>query len=268
MRQIINSKDNNLLKTARMLHDKKGRLKHNCFLVEGLRLAEEAIKAKWPLKAAIFSDDFEQKERNASLIAALGAQNTPLYQVDAKLLSTISATEHSQGLILLAHIKNIEQPFNFKADFLMLADRLADPGNLGTIMRTALAAGCQGLILSPQTVDVLAPKTVRASMGAIFNLPIWQLKDDNDGLNYLQQNQISCLGAAAEGAKPYTDIDLSIAHAWLIGNEACGLSPFWQKACSQKVFLPMANQVESLNAAIAAAILLYATAAKRNFPTC
>ncbi len=268
MRQIINSKDNNLLKTARMLQDKKGRLKHNCFLVEGLRLAEEAIKAKWPLKAAIFSDDFEQKPRNAALIAALSKQNTPLYQVDAKLLATISATEHSQGLILLAQIKNIEQPFNFEADFLLLADRLADPGNLGTIMRTALAAGCQGLILSPQTVDIWSPKIVRASMGAIFNLPIWQLATDIDGLNYFKQKQIACLGTATDGAKPYTDIDLSAAHAWLIGNEANGLSPFWQKACAQKVFLPMANQVESLNAAVAAAILLYATAAKRNFPTC
>jgi len=298
-------------------------------MLEGFRLAEEALKAGWPLSYALVSEDALGNQRLQSVLAALQQQDTPTYTLPPGLFAQTADTEHSQGLLLIAqlppawqhqplpaqcvpaqeHVMSWQEqvmpwqeqgkpwqeqgaplqeqsmPWQGQgmpqlkqnmplqapvlppgADFLLLADRLADPGNLGTIMRTAWAAGADALLLSSGCADPCSPKAARASMGAVLRLPLLRFDDEAALLALLQERGLALYAAAAGGQSSYDAARLDQPLVWLFGAEADGLSPFWRQAATHSVYLPMAQGAESLNVAAAAAVLLYATAASRGFP--
>ena len=261
----ISSRDNQYLKAARALSSKKERQAQGAFLLEGLRLCEEALKAAWPLRYALVAEEELEKPRLAGLLAELEQQNCPIYSIPANFLAQVSDTKHSQGLLLVAELPAppIELPQN--TNFALLGDRLSDPGNLGTLLRTAWATGVQAVVLTPGSADIFSPKVVRASMGAVLRLPIYQTATDDEALALLQTRNLFLLATAAEQGLPYNQIELTKPLAWILGSEAVGLSNFWQKAADKNVYLPMAPDVESLNVATAGAVLLYQTAAARGF---
>jgi len=262
----ITSRDNQYLKLARSLKSRKERAETGCFLLEGLRLAGEALNSCWPLSYALLSEETLNNRRLADILTALRRQGVPVYVVPPHLLQQAADTEHSQGLLLVARLPQTPPAQLPPGDFFILADHLADPGNLGAIMRTAWAAGADALLLTADCADPFSPKTTRASMGAVLRLPLLRCDSDNELLSLLQARGLHLLAAEAGGDHRYDQADLRRPLAWLLGAEATGLSPFWREAAASRVYLPMALGAESLNVAATAAILLYETAAQRGFP--
>ena len=255
----ITSKDNQYVKLARAVQGKKGREESGCYLLEGFRLATEAASCGLPLAYALFAQSALGDLRLAELARRLEANNVPCAAVDDQLLAGISATEHSQGVVLLAYLP---QPLPLQPDparpCYIYADEIKDPGNLGTIIRTAHAANAAGLLLSRESADVYNPKVLRAGMGATFKLPLYRTDSDRQALTVIRGLGLNIYVAAAQG----TDIReaglaLDRPHLWVLGSEAAGVSPFWLEQAGTVVRLPMRPEAESLNVASAAAVLLY-----------
>ena len=263
---VITSRANQYVRVACSLKSKKGREQSGCFMLEGLYLAEEAVNAHWPLKYALVSERSLTNQRLLDMITLLQGKNVPVFTLPPVLFRQAADTEHSQGLLLIAQLPPARLHLPQEANFLLLADRLADPGNLGTIMRTAWAAGAEGLLLTPNCADPYSPKAARASMGAVLRLPLLRFEDETLLLTLLKERGLALLAAAIDGEIRYDEAQLDQPLVWLFGTEATGLSSFWRKEATHSVYLPMAKGAESLNVASAAAVLLYATAARRGFP--
>ncbi|MCL1974872.1 MAG: RNA methyltransferase [Firmicutes bacterium] len=263
---IITSRENQYVKLACSLKTRKGRRLSGCFLLEGLRLAEEALAAKWHINYMLLCEEMFARPRMYALINSLLKKNVPAHILPAALFKQMADTEHSQGILLIARHPSLSEEIPAKADFLLLADHLADPGNLGAIMRTAWAAGVDALILTAGCADPFSPKAARASMGAVLRLPCVIFDNETAFLTLLQERGFVLYAAAADGQSRYDSVDLKQPLIWMFGAEATGLSPFWKKSASFILHLPMAVGAESINVAAAAAVLLYATAAQRGFP--
>lgn len=252
--QII-SKDNQYLKLARSLRQKKARDKGGCFLIEGLRLAEEALNCRIPVRFALLAETAQTSDRLAKLICELEKLSIPVYRLAPALLADISATEHSQGIALIAAMPEPPGPLPEGICY-ALCDNISDPGNLGAIIRSAYAAHVSALILGQGCADAYNPKVVRAAMGALFRLPIFKAESDAAAYQLVKDKQIYI--TAAEGL----DIrqlgqKLQKPHLWVLGSEAAGVSPFWQAKADAAISLPMRQGAESLNVAAAAAVLFY-----------
>jgi TrmH family RNA methyltransferase len=263
---VIISRANQHVKLAYSLKSKKGREQNGCFLLEGLRLAEEALLAAWPLDYALLSEYSLVNQRLRDILTLLLKQKVPVYKLSGDVFKQVADTEHSQGLLLIARLPVARRRLPPQVDFLLLTDRLSDPGNLGTIMRTAWAVGAEGLLLAPGCADPFCPKATRASMGAVLRLPLLCFEDETALLALLKERGLALFAAIADGDIRYDEAPLDQPLVWLFGSEAAGLSAFWRKVATHSVYLPMASGAESLNVASAAAVLLYATAAKRGFP--
>jgi len=252
--EIITSKDNRYIKAARALGSAKGRAEQGMMPVEGLRLAEEALSAGAELGFALVTEQLSANPRGAALVDKLEQSGCPLLQVPEKLLMQVADTEHPQGIFLA--VRRAAKPLPKQGRCFVVCDRLADPGNLGTIFRTALAAGVDGLLLTPGCAAWDSPKVVRSSMGAVFRLPIYAAPEA-ELLEILREQGARVLLTAADGAERFDRIELATPHAWVMGSEAAGCSDFWHEAADAKVYLPMAEGAESLNVAVAAGILMY-----------
>lgn len=257
--QAITSKDNRYLKEFRSLQQKKHRLETGLFPVEGLRLAEEALKSGWQVAYALFSQDISENQRGFELLEAISGRNIPLFKVsDKKLLNYASDTENSQGIALI--VKAPARAYVAKedlGDLVLIADAVADPGNLGTLFRTALASGVSALITTKGSVDCYNPKLVRSTMGAIFKLPFSEGLDNPEILSMVKRAGLPILAASSEGRTVYTKANLKQPFALVIGAEAQGIGSFWSKAVDESISLPMLGGVESLNVSVASGILLY-----------
>ncbi len=232
-------------------------------MVDGIRLAEEALASGWVPKMVLFSDDLS--ERGQALVRKMETAGVEVEQVAPHILKSLSETETSQGLLALMPIHTL--PFPPLFDFILIADTIRDPGNLGTLLRTAAAAGVQGAILTPGVTDPFAPKVVRSGMGAHFRLPV-QFLDWPDIRNWLKERPIPlhiCLADVCQGL-PYWEANLRQPLALVIGGEAGGASSFARQLANSKVHIPMPGGSESLNAAVAAAILLFEVVRQRSFP--
>lgn len=251
----ISSKDNQYLKLARSLHQKKGRSVSGCFLVEGIRLAEEAVACALSIRAAFIGE--EPDRRIMDLAASLEAQGLPVYTLAPGLLSGISATEHCQGIVLIAALP-ADKPMSAGGHCYALCDRVADPGNLGTIIRSAYAAEVSGLILTPGCADPYNPKSVRAAMGALFRLPIFSAPSDEMAYQKAGVLGLAIYTAVADG-QDIRDMGPALAdpHLWVLGSEAKGVSAFWRERAKMSARIPMRQGAESLNVAAAAAVLFY-----------
>ncbi|MCF6277723.1 MAG: RNA methyltransferase [Anaerolineales bacterium] len=253
---MITSSQNPKLKLVRSLQSRaKARRKANAFLVEGVRLLEEAVAAKWSIRFVLYANDLSS--RGQALLNAL--QDVDVEEIDSTLLNAVSDTENSQGV--LAVLEYAPLPISAPPDFLLILDQIRDPGNLGTLLRTAAAAGVDSVILSPSTADAFSPKVLRAGMGAHFRIPIvtadWdEIEDRLRGLTvYL---------AEMAGDVVYTEADFRSACALIIGGEAHGASQSARDLAASRVHIPMPGKMESLNAAVAGAILIFEAVRQRH----
>lgn len=230
--------------------------KEKAFVAEGVRLVEEGIKENYPSQFILYSDQLS--ERGMVLIRSLPS-SCETYQVDADLLNKLSGTETSQGILAVFDLKTIPLPPD--PDFLVIADGIRDPGNLGTLLRTSEAAGVQGVLLSPGTTQAFAPKVLRAAMGAHFRLPIQACSWDEIA-NFC--SGVTIFNADMQGEVPYWQADFKQPLAVLIGSEAEGSGEQALKLSTQSVNIPMPGRSESLNAGMAGAILIFEVVRQRN----
>ena len=219
-------------------------------MAEGVRLLEEAVSVDWPADFILYDETLS--ERGRQIVAKLRSdKNVDVVKIHPHLMTEISDTETPQGI--LAVLKRQAIPLPPSPTFVVIADQIRDPGNMGTLLRTAEAAGADAVLVAPETVDAFSPKVVRAGMGAHFHLPIqhasWQ-----EIRNYLQD--LTVFLAESEGGLPLWEANMRQPCALLIGGEAFGASQPGENTATQTVTIPMRGRAESLNAAVAAGILI------------
>lgn len=247
----IQSVHNQYIKAAKQLKLKKYRDKTSLFLVEGERLIEEALQSNYPLEFSLIAGEVDP-----GLIEKL-EQKCPTFSVSPELLDAVSETENSQGILAVARQKKISLGHLDSAEdeaFLMVVDGVQDPGNLGTIIRTAAAVGVDGMILTATTVDLYNSKTVRSSMGSMFYIPIITGETPEQVSLWLTTKGFKIVTGHVAAEKLYQDFDYQGKVAIVVGNENYGPSQVF-KASGFPVRIPC--RTESLNVSVAAAILLY-----------
>ena len=276
--EIISSKDNKRIKYIRSLLEKGGiRKKNHSFVVEGIKLVDEALEYGNVLDIIVSESLYEEivsgdLTRNGLLtdngkhIIKQVKQGTSLTVVSDAVFKSVSETITPQGILAEVEMPKhrlLEENFleiayekTGKIKLLILEDT-ADPGNLGTIMRTAEAAGVTGVIIGKGTVDIFNPKVVRSTMGSIFRLPFAYVDDLKAVILRLKRDGISFYATHLMGKESYRDISYSDKAGILIGNEARGLSDEIANLADTYVIIPMQGKVESLNAAVAAALMMY-----------
>ena len=262
---MITSSQNPKLKLVRSLMGRsKGRRDANAFVVEGVRLIEEAVVAGWRFQFALFSDDLG--ERGKALVEVLTAHHIDVEAVSTDLLHHVSDTETPQGI--LAVLRLAELPCLRKAQdgtpdpptFILIPDQIRDPGNLGTLLRTAAVTGVQAVFVPPETTDAFAPKVLRAGMGAHFRLPIHSTTWDE----IRAQTQGLQVYLADMHGESCWETDLRVPLVLIVGGEADGASEEARQLTTQSIAIPMAGSVESLNAGVAGSVLMFELVRQRS----
>jgi len=259
---VITSSQNPKLKLARALMGRsKERREANAFVVEGVRLIEEAITAGWKFQFALYSDGLS--ERGQDLVRILIAHRIDTEEVSGDLLQKVSETETPQGL--LAVLEFTELPISENPDFILIPDQIRDPGNLGTLLRTAAATGVQAVFLPPDTTDAFAPKVVRAGMGAHFRLPIHSLHWEKIRELTVGKHPLMYMYLADMDGTQCWEADLRKPLALIIGSEAEGASDEAHRLGVEKICIPMTGKVESLNAGVAGSVLMFEVMRQRRY---
>lgn len=246
----IESKNNNLFKEIKKLKEKKHRIKSNKYLIEGLRFVEEAIKSKVSIDSIIFTESF--KEKNPDLFLKIN-ENIKLIQMNEALLKQLCSTENPQGIVGVINMQNKELK---SGELVVLVDKVQDPGNMGTIIRTAHAAGATGIVMTKGTVDIYNDKTLRSTMGSIFYIPI--IEDDSlDFVKSLKKKGYKLVVSSLQGKNNFFEENLQGKVMIAVGNEGNGVSDEVYDIADIKVKIPMPGEAESLNVAVATSIMIY-----------
>jgi TrmH family RNA methyltransferase len=248
---LISSPQNNRIKLVRaLLAHGKQRTREKQVVLEGFRLVEDAFRQGYNPVFVLFRDGSENP-----LLAEFQAAGVECLPVEPPLFDALSETENTQGILAVFPLP--ENPLPDRADWLLALDQVRDPGNVGTILRTAAAAGVAGVISLPGTVDVFNPKTMRAGMGAHFRLPLLRLSWDTFEARYGTGWAIWRAEAHTPDAVLYDQADWRSPTILMIGGETHGISENARKFAAHAVAIPMAPGTESLNASAAAAVLLF-----------
>ncbi len=251
--ETITSLHNPKVTVWRSLRDRKGRMETGSFLVEGRRSVEEAIRSGASILSLILQDDYTEP---------LPQLSAPVYRVPAHLMAHICDTKTPQGIAAQTAFPD----FPFRGGKILALDGVQDPGNVGTILRTADAAGMDGLILSDSCADIYAPKVLRATMGSIFHLPCQRVASLPDRLSQLAASGIPVLASVLNGNPFFAVLNtLPDSFCLVIGNEGNGISQQVQDVCTHRLTLPMRGDAESLNAAVAAGIMMYALCSRNEW---
>jgi TrmH family RNA methyltransferase len=262
--EIVTSRDNSLLRHTRAVRD--GRVE-NVIFVEGMRLCEEALTSELEIHAVIFSDEIARKEKPAELIEKLSRVCDRLVCVSERLLTSVSYSKTSQGILLLASRPDAseEQLTNEQVEtpLIVVMHRITNPVNLGAILRSSEATGATGAIATENATDPFSPKALRGAMGAAFRLPIWYKPTYADALAWCTQRGIKTVCADLKAQLNYTDLDWTGPCALILGPETSGLAREEIAAADEAVRIPMRKPVESLNVSVAAGVLLYEAARQR-----
>lgn len=264
--KFISSENNSIIKHVKALDLKKQRVKHMQYTVEGLRIVSECIKYKGDIEYIIYSEDLLNIQGGSDLLEKVSQEGYTVYQVPSQLFNKLARTESPQGVLAVVNMKKMTLNDLELKDrdnlFFVILDRIQDPGNMGTIIRTAESANADAVIITKGSVDPYNSKTLRATMGAIFHLPIIQCPDD-EWLGYLKRNQVTLIAADLDTDKTYIDIDYNKNIGIIIGNEANGIDPQILENVDERVIIPILGKIESLNASVAAGILIYKAAEEK-----
>jgi TrmH family RNA methyltransferase len=256
---MITSTSNPKIKFVRALQAKpQTRREAQAFVCEGVRLVEEALSAGWPARLLLHTT--ELNERGQAVVDVYASQGVEVEQVAPHVMRAASETETPQGILVVLAMQVL--PILAKPDFVLIADAVRDPGNLGTILRTAAAAGVNALLVSPGTVDPYAPKVLRSAMGAHFRLPLRVLSWQEIG-DLLKDAGLRVYLAAAGQGEAYTRLDFCQPLALILGSEAEGAGSQAYTLGDAQVHIPMPGQSESLNVAAAAAVLMFEVVRQR-----
>ncbi len=272
---MITSVSNSKVKRVVSLQEKsRARVNENVFVVEGIKMFEEApiermqeLYIEESLYEEIYTQDGVLKEK----IDKCKEADVLVETVSKEVFSKMSDTQSPQGVLcvmeryaydyrtMINQAKNRQEEMGKVPLFLVLED-IQDPGNLGTMIRTAEGAGADGVIMSRGTVDIYNPKTIRSTMGSLYRMPFYYAENLSEVISLLQEQQIKVYAAHLKGERYYHEIDYKEGAAFLIGNEGNGLKKETADLADCYLKIPMEGKLESLNAAVAAALLMYQAA--------
>jgi len=264
--QVITSRDNALVKRARAVRD--GRVREQIF-VEGLRLSEEAWQALGPdgIREVIHTERIARDERGARLLDALrrgGRRTTPVNEAD---FSSVSDTKTPQGVVMLAARPDTGPDVLLKSadtvPLIVVLHRVNNPSNAGAILRAAEAAGATAAVLTEGSADIFSPKALRGAMGSSLRLPLWTGARFREAVEWCKERGVKTVCTDLRAEKSHTEVDWTGPAALILGEEAAGLAPEEVAAADEALRIPMRPPVESLNVAVAAAIVLYEAARQR-----
>jgi TrmH family RNA methyltransferase len=251
--EVIESRDNSLIKEVKKLKEKKHRIEKEQFLIEGFRFVEEALKSSFEVPYIFLSEEAENRYEDFKLQEKL-QPGTKVYLVKESVLKQLSSTETPQGIA--AVVKNKAVAIENKQGFYVLVDRLQDPGNMGTIIRSAHASGAIGIIMTKGTVDPYNEKTLRSTMGSIFNIQI--IEDfDLSKTRELKNKGFKLVVSSLEDSQDFFTVDLRGKVIIAVGNEGSGISDEIYSLEDIRVKIPMPGGAESLNAGAAASIMMF-----------
>jgi TrmH family RNA methyltransferase len=265
---LITSTANQKIKNiSALLKKSKERRNQKAFVVEGPKMCFEAPLAQ--VQEIYVSESFlaqETQRRQLEEYLSGGAQvSVPVETVSDSVFSAMSDTRTPQGILSVIRMPeySVEQMLDSEHTLLLILENIQDPGNLGTMLRTGEGAGITGVIVSGDTVDLYNPKTVRSTMGSIYRIPYLVAQDWEGTLRAVKDNGVTLYAAHLQGSVVYDEPDYTNACAFLIGNEGNGLTDATAALADARVRIPMAGQVESLNAAVSASLLTYECSRQR-----
>jgi TrmH family RNA methyltransferase len=262
---VITSRDNTLARHARAVRDGKVR---ELVFVEGVRLCSEAIGANLSIEDVLYTERVAQDGRGAALLRALRGASARVSEVSEQVLASVSDTKTPQGIVALVSRPLTNslalESVRVEVPLLLIMHRTNNPANAGALVRTAEAAGATGAATTAGSTDIFSPKALRGAMGSAFRLPLWAGASYAEVLAWCQARGILTVCADARATRAYTEIDWTIPCALIVGPEASGLNDEEAAGANESVSIPMRAPVESLNVAVASAVLLYEAARQRS----
>jgi RNA methyltransferase, TrmH family len=252
---ILISIQNPLVKQARKLHRAKERQKQNLLLLEGTNLIEAAYQVDYKLDIIFHTERWQID--HPLLWQKMTDQGLKLQPVSSDVLNAIATTVNPDGVVAIAPRQIKQEPVIAQTHLGIALERLQDPGNLGTIIRSAVGTGVDSLWLSSDSVDVYNPKVLRASVGEWFRLPMATNQNLLEVVAQHKQAKIQIVATTSQAEKSYWDVDFTRPSLILLGNEGAGLSEQLIALADKQVQIPLTNDVESLNVAVATALILY-----------
>ncbi len=255
---MITSAQNSKIKLVRALLGRaKERRESNAFVAEGVRLVEEAASSNWKFQFALYDESLS--ERGKSQVESLKSRGVDVEMVSESLMKSLSETETPQGILAVLESTNL--PIPQSPNFILIPDQIRDPGNLGTLLRTAAAAGVQAVLIPPETTDAFAPKVVRSGMGAHFRLPIHSMTWEE--ITQMSKSAKLQIFLADMNGRSCWETDLRQPLAFIMGGEAEGASEEARKLANQQISIPMMGRMESLNAGVAGSVLMFEVVRQR-----
>lgn len=262
----ITSRSNERIKYLKQFHQKKHRDLENGFLAEGLKVIEEALQAGWEVQMLLYTPEVLRHPRGVALLDRAGASGTGLWECEEHVLAAVADTKTPQGVVALIAKPRYSPSVLLQGrgtPLVVVLDGLQDPGNLGTIIRTADACELQGIITLEGTVDLFHPKVVRASAGALFHLPTFGDMPAPAVLKFFTEAGVQKFVADPHGSYSLYECDFSRPTALFMGNEARGCGEILHSAADRVVSIPMPGQAESLNVGVAASLFIYEAVRQR-----
>lgn len=242
---IITSKDNEIIKNIKKLKEKKYRL--DSYIVEGIKMVKEAISENQEIALIAIREDFK---------IDFDTKNTKIVTISNKIFNDISDVKTPQGILAVIK-KNQNNQIETNSNYILALDSLQDPGNMGTIIRTADSANINQIIINKTTVDPYSPKVIRSTMGAIYRTNIIEVEDLKATLKEMKLKGFQIITTDLKATQSIYDINYNNKTVVVIGNEANGVSQEILQTADKKVIIPMLGKTESLNASIAASIMIY-----------
>lgn len=253
--QTITSKDNELIKHIRKLKDKKYRDESNEYLVEGVKLVEEAVKENAKIKQIIVCEDTTRTYEIPTHIM-LEIARYECISVSDKIFNIITQVTNPQGIMAIIEKNAQNAKIDYTQDIIVVLDDVQDPGNLGTILRTVDSIGLNQIIVSKGTADAFNSKVVRSTMGAIFRIKIIEVENLAQAIKEMRKHHFKLMVTSLQTKNSIYDIDF-YKKIIVIGNEANGVSKEIQDMADEKAKIPMLGRTESLNASVAAGVVMY-----------
>lgn len=255
---MITSNHNPRIKFVRALQGRaRERRDAGAFVVDGVRLVEEALNSNWIFQFALYDETLN--ERGRVLVENLRSHGIEVEEVSASVMKSLSETEAPQGILAVLALSDLPLPNN--PNFILIPDQVRDPGNLGTLLRTAAATGVQAVLIPPDTTDAFAPKVLRSGMGAHFKLPIVSKKWEE--IEQIVTSSSLQVLIADMGGSSCWETDLCQPLALIIGSEAEGASDTARTLATQQISIPMSGMMESLNAGVAGSVLMFEVVRQR-----
>jgi len=263
----ITANQNPVIKEVRSLKNNSSREEKGLYFIEGSRFVSEALKEREAIRYIIFSETFYTDRTQQQLIRDACQAAADCYTVPDKLFEAMSDTQNPQGIlgVLELHRRPLKDASfaSVKGEdavtdgLLLILESIKDPGNLGTIIRSADASGCRGIILPEGCVDLFNPKVLRSTMGSVFHVPIYHCECIESAVNFVREAGFAVYASCLEGSESIYNTDLSGKVALVVGSEADGISPWTMKHADRLIRIPMEGRAESLNASTAASVMMF-----------